>query len=324
MMMTTPSHLHGSMQPSMGTSIMGGSSVMGHGTTTSRHVTGEYVQSTRKKSSTVIDEQYLSPIPQDTTREVEVHLPPETVVKYVNPKQVREVEKFVKVPQIEWQERVVVVPKIEYVDKMVEVPHVQEIVREVKVPQWVDVPKEVIREVKKPEVRYVEKIVQVPQIIEVDKPYRVEKPVPVIKHVDNPTPLVVAQTIRPYIVEGATTIDVDVVCYEPECIPIDIHVPRPVSAQIQAGGVVESTHRVISVPAAQYNTILKQINTHLAPNELEGLPFMRDASGRVSFLSESVSYTTPAPGTQIIGYSQHTHTSHQMTVNQTRTTAVVN
>eukprot|EP01054_Gregarina_sp_Poly1_P007935 Gregarina_sp_Poly_1__7934@NODE_452_length_8287_cov_521_171290_g369_i0_p4_GENE_NODE_452_length_8287_cov_521_171290_g369_i0NODE_452_length_8287_cov_521_171290_g369_i0_p4_ORF_typecomplete_len314_score43_62IMCp/PF12314_8/0_39IMCp/PF12314_8/1_8e06IMCp/PF12314_8/0_04IMCp/PF12314_8/1_9e03_NODE_452_length_8287_cov_521_171290_g369_i072808221 len=282
-------------------------SMMTAGPSSSRHVTGEYVQSTRKKSSTIVDEQYLSPLPTDyPTREIEVQGPVQEVIKHVTRKEIVEREKYVSRPEIEWTERVVYVPKIEYVDKVVEVPHFQEVIREVKVPQIVQKEVEYVREVRKPVVNYVEKQVEVPgQIIEVPKPYTVEKPVHVNRYNDKQVPLVVAQTIRPFIVEGSGTVEVDVVCYEPECIPIDIHVPRPVAAQIQTGGIVESTHRVITVPAPQYNTILQQLNTHLTHEEVNALPFMRDVGGQVSFLHERVQYTQPQPGVSIIGWNGH-------------------
>lgn len=273
--------------------------------TGSRMVTGnaERVQSTRKVSSTIINESYLSSYPRDMpTREVEVPGPVQEVIKHVPRKEIVETEKRVPRYEYEWVERILEVPRIEYIDKTVEIPKYQEVIREVKVPQVVDVPKEVIREVKVPKITYREEMREVPgPIIEVPKPYTVENKVEVQRYVDTKQPLIVAQTIKPYIVEGQGVVEVDVFEYEPECVPVDVHVVKAVQASIQAGGVIETKHRVVTVPAAQYNTMLQQLNVHLSQVELQKLPYMTESNGQVTFLGERLYYTTPEIGAVIQG-----------------------
>lgn len=234
-------------------------------------------------------------------REVEVPGPVREVVTHVSRKEVVETERRVPKYEYEYVDRIVEVPRIEYVDKVVEVPRYQEVIREVKVPQYVDVPVDVVREVKVPRVNYVEQVKEVPgQMIEVPKPYTVEQKVEILRYVDTQRPVVVAQTVKPYIVEGAGVCEVDVYEYEPNCVPVDVHVVKAVKAQIQAGGVVETTHKVVSVPAAQYNTIMQQLNVHLSHAEVQKLPWLTER-GQVTMLSERAEWAEPQPGVVIQG-----------------------
>ncbi|EZG66949.1 inner membrane complex protein [Gregarina niphandrodes] len=276
----------------------------------------ERVQSTRKVSSTIINEQMMGPPPQDyPVREIEVPGPVQEVVTHVPRKEVIETEKRVPKYEYEYVDKIVEVPRIEYVDKVVEVPQYHEVIVERKVPQVVDVPREVIKEVKIPRINYVDKVVEVPgETIEVPRHYTVEQKVEFTRYRDTKKPVVVAQSVKPVIVEGAGVTEVDVYEYEPEVIPVDVQVVKGVQAQVQAGGVVETNHRVVSVPAAQYNTILRQLNTHLVQTETSKLPFLNDGSGRVNYLSERVVYADPQPGAQIQGLDManmlNTHVDH--------------
>lgn len=226
-------------------------------------------------------------------------------------------------PKYEYEvvERIVEIPRVEYVDREVEKHQYVEVIREVKVPQIVDIPKEVIREVKIPKINYVEKVVEVPgQVIEVPKPYVVHQTVHVNRYQDKQVPLVVAQTIKPYIIEGMGTYEVDVFEYEPECVPVDVHVIKPVAAQIQAAGVTDTLHRVIAVPAAQYNSMLQQLNSHLDNVEIKKLPYLQSNTGNVQFLSERVCYTEPQPNVHITGLNSSNINLGQRTHSGSHTT----
>ncbi|EZG66948.1 inner membrane complex protein [Gregarina niphandrodes] len=274
------------------------------GNSTSRTITGqERVQSTRKVSSTIVNEQMMGPPPQDLpVREIEVPGPVQEVVTHVPRKEVIETERRVPKYEYEYVDKIVEVPRIEYVDKVVEVPQYHEVIVERKVPQVVDVPREVIKEVKIPRINYVEKQVEVPgEVIEVPKHFTVEQKVEFTRYNDRKKPVVVAQAVKPLIVEGAGFTEVDVYEYEPECVPVDVHVVKGVQAQVQAGGVVETTHRVVTIPSAQYNTILQQLNTHLNQTEVQKLPYLQER-GQVTFLGERIHYTEPAPGVVIQGF----------------------
>lgn len=275
----------------------------------------ERVQSVRKVSSAIVSEEWLGEAPRDLpVREVEVPGPVQEVIKHVHKKEIVETEKRVPRYEYEYVDRIVEVPRIEYIDRTVTVPQYQEVIREVKVPQVVDVPKEVVREVRIPKVNYVEQVREVPgEVITVPKPYTVEQEIEVARYTDRKTPLVVAQTIKPVIVESQQTVQVDVAEYAPQCIPVDIHVIKAVSAQV-TGQMLESTHRVVTVPAAQYNSMLQQLNAHLSGAELQKLPYIADAYGAYPFLNTRATYTEPAPGVAIQGLDHSkmvtTHTAH--------------
>lgn len=275
--------------------------------TGSRLVTGsatkmqERVQSSRKVSSTIVDVQYLGPMPQDSTREIEVQGEVQEVVRNVSKKEIIETIKTVPRVEIEWVEKIVDKPVIQWVTRDVEVPKYQEVIKTVPKVQIVEQPREVIKTVRKPVVRYVEQTKEVPgEIIEIEKRVKQEELVEYNRYNDKPKPVVVAQTVRPSIVEGGE-VEVEVLEYLPECRPVEISVLKGVSAAVSSGVVTDSFHRVICVPAAQYNTLLKLLNPHLSSNEQNNLPFLRDTSGTVVF-SERVTYADPLPDVHIMGY----------------------
>lgn len=161
-----------------------------------------------------------------------------------------------------------------------------------------EVPREVVKTVPKIEYVNVEKIVQVPgPVVEVPKPYTVENKISVKKFNDKNTPVVVAQTIRPVVVESNEVIDIDVYEYEPQVIPVDVHVAKPVASHLVAVGATQEVHQVVTVPAAQYNTILRSINRHLGA-DVDSLPYIHEGN-RVPFLGNHETPGTSAPAAHV-------------------------
>lgn len=272
-----------------------------------QHVDGlnttSYEQSRRQISSVVVSEEVLGEVPTDGgVRYVEVPVI-EEVVRTVPKREVVEVEKVVPRYEVQWVEREVTVPQVVYLEKHVERPQVQEVIRTVRGPRQVqDVPREVVRTIPRVEYVQVEKVVQVPgEIIEVPKPYVVEQPASVKRWRDSQIPVVVAQTIRPVVSESQEVVDVDVFEYEPEVIPVDVHVAKPVASHLVAVGATEEVHAPVSVPAAQYNSLLRQLNSHLSAEEQNQLPYMRGERGDVPFLApnETPGMSAIAPNARI-------------------------
>ena len=259
---------------------------------------GAHEISQRKISSVVVQSQQLEKT-EPEVRYVEVPVI-EEVTRHVPVKQVKEVVTRIPKIEIEYVDRQVEVPQIEYRDCHVEVERIQEVVRHVTVPQVVERAVDVVKHVPKVEVRQVEKIVEVPgQTIEVPKPYTVENHVPFSRYHDEEQPLIVAQTVAPIIVEANEQLEVDVVAYEPECVPVDIHVGKLVNACL-IPGATETCHRVVTVPSSQYNTMLRYLNGHLSTKELEVLPYMEEHN-QVAFMQENLNYITPPAGAAIEG-----------------------
>ena len=259
---------------------------------------GAHEISQRKISSVVVQSQQLEKL-EPEVRYVEVPVI-EEVIKHVPVKQVKEVVTRIPKVEVEYVDRQVEVPQVEYRDCHVEVERIQEVVRHVTVPQVVERAVDVVKHVPKVEIRQVEKVVEVPgQTIEVPKPYTVENHVSVSRYHDEEQPLIVAQTVAPIIVEANEQLEVDVVAYEPECVPVDIHVGKLVNACL-IPGVTETRHRVVTVPSAQYNTMLRYLNGHLSTKELEVLPYMEEQN-QVTFMQENLNYITPPAGAAIEG-----------------------
>lgn len=268
---------------------------------------GEREVERRQASSTIVHEEYLSALPQQgEVRYVEVPVV-EEVVRRVPKKEVIEVEKIVPRYETEWVETIVEVPQIQVVERQVEVPQVHEVVRTIPKKEYVDVPREVVRTVPRVEVVQVEKVVEVPgQIIEVPKPYTVENKVQVPRFVNNEVPMIVAQTIKPIITETSQAVDVDVYEYEPQVVVVDVTVPKPVPSQLIAAGMVSEQHKLAIVPAAQYNSMLRMLNTHIQESEhREVLPFVVEASGAIPMLhgsEASMMYPAPIGIAKVEGY----------------------
>lgn len=154
----------------------------------------------------------------------------------------------------------------------------------------------------------VEKTVEVPgQIVEVPKPYTVENEVPFARYVDNEVPMVVAQTIKPIITESNESVEIDVFEYEPQVVVIDVHVPKPVPSQLVASGMVEEIHRLVTVPAAQYNSMLKMLNVHIPEaDQRTALPYITEPDGSISMLHTTdagMMYPAPIPSAQVQGWT---------------------
>ncbi|EZG66521.1 hypothetical protein GNI_080180 [Gregarina niphandrodes] len=262
--------------------------------------------SVRKVSSVVVESTALETAPQDTERYVEVPTYEEQIT-YVPVKQVVEVPKEVPMYVVEYVDRVKEVPTINWVEKVVEVPEYHDVVVEKKVQQFVDRPREVIREVVVQKTRPVEQVVEVPgETIYIDKPFTTEKIVNVTRHVDADVPVVIAQTAKPIISESTRVVDVEVRDFQPEVIPVDVHVAKPVEKSLEAVGLVNSHHRLCNITSAQYNTILRSLNSNLQDHEL---PFVVD-NGKIDFVRAQDAQHLVAPsGIKVEGWVSKTGSS---------------
>eukprot|EP00923_Selenidium_pygospionis_P033321 GHVN01058582.1.p1 GENE.GHVN01058582.1~~GHVN01058582.1.p1 ORF type:complete len:245 (+),score=40.37 GHVN01058582.1:875-1609(+) len=195
-------------------------------------------------------------------------------------------------------------------------PHLQveqyhEVVKHVSVKQYVDKHVEHITYVPVIEVKSVEKEVQIPprdgRVIEVPKPYTVEEReyVPVFK--DNVVPCIVSQKLVPLIEQSGEEIEVEARKYVPYLVPIDVYVPRPVEVPlIPLNHRLPSEHIPVQVSAAQYNTLLYNINPQLRGEMLEEyLPTMRALDGTVPLMDGSIrGWMGPSLA---LPYPQHQH-----------------
>eukprot|EP01054_Gregarina_sp_Poly1_P004970 Gregarina_sp_Poly_1__4969@NODE_2632_length_1895_cov_2669_024070_g1668_i0_p1_GENE_NODE_2632_length_1895_cov_2669_024070_g1668_i0NODE_2632_length_1895_cov_2669_024070_g1668_i0_p1_ORF_typecomplete_len530_score71_37IMCp/PF12314_8/1_2IMCp/PF12314_8/9_8e05IMCp/PF12314_8/3_1e03IMCp/PF12314_8/4_9e02_NODE_2632_length_1895_cov_2669_024070_g1668_i01061695 len=254
-----------------------------------------YTQETRKISSVVVESTLLGDMPaQDGVRYVEVPTVEEQV-RYVTRKEQREIERKVMKPEIEWVERVVYVPTIEYVDKFVEKEQVQVRETQVKVPRVVEVPKEYIVEKKVQVPRLREEVREVPGAEVVRPvPYDVTKEVEQVRAFNREVPVIVAQTIKPVITESTNQLVVDALHYEPEIVPVDVHLARPVSTSLEVVGKVDERHKLVTVSAAQYNTMLRALNAEADSRVYSSLPFIQQ-HGSVPFCGEHEATFIVAP-----------------------------
>eukprot|EP01054_Gregarina_sp_Poly1_P011302 Gregarina_sp_Poly_1__11301@NODE_942_length_5613_cov_183_854850_g668_i0_p3_GENE_NODE_942_length_5613_cov_183_854850_g668_i0NODE_942_length_5613_cov_183_854850_g668_i0_p3_ORF_typecomplete_len329_score53_12IMCp/PF12314_8/9_2e05IMCp/PF12314_8/5_2e03_NODE_942_length_5613_cov_183_854850_g668_i043245310 len=199
--------------------------------------------------------------------------------------------RYVEVPTVEWREvrvpkKEVVelvrrVPKVEVIEteKLVEIHEIHEVPREVEIIQTedvirhvpkkevVNVPVEVIKHVPKVETVVREQVVNVPgEVIEVVKPYRVETRQVVPTFRDKKVLTVVAQTARP-VFRPVANQEVPVVARD--CDPVLIKVVVPVIKPVRTPvweGARSDVHSYVSVPPAEYNSLLLAANKHL-PSE---------------------------------------------------------
>lgn len=234
-------------------------------------------------SSNIIGEENLQAQPEDSVQYIEVPVI-EEVIRHVPKREVVEIEKRVPRYEYEWVEKIVEVPQIQWVEKHVEVPQIQEVVRYVPVKQVVEVPKEVVRYIPKIDVKIVEREVEVVgETIEVPKPYLVENKVVVPRYLDKEVPTVVAQRLHPIITESDTDfVDVELKEYNPQLIPVDVYIPRPVTRSLIAANKYEE-HRVVDVPIAQYNALVKNLNTHLSDKDADAV-YVRLSDGTIPML----------------------------------------
>lgn len=94
--------------------------------------------------------------------------------------------------------------------------------------------------------------------------------------------------------------------YEPQIIYADVVVAKPVPSQVMAMGPVHETHQYVQIPAAQYNSILRAINQHVAATDLNALPYIKEGNS-IPFLTDfemPMAFAMPANGTQLLG-QQH-------------------
>eukprot|EP01071_Lankesteria_metandrocarpae_P013994 Lankesteria_metandrocarpae@DN791_c0_g1_i1.p1 len=240
------------------------------------------VQKERVISSSIIDAGETI-TPEETVKYVEVPVV-EEIVKHVPRKEIVEIEKRVPKYEYEFIERIVEIPQVQTINKQVEVPEVREVIKHVRVKQIVEVPKEVIKYVPKIETRVVEQEVEVPgEMVEIPKPYLVENQIIVPRYIDTEVPTVVAQKVQPVVSESATEqMEVDLKQYCPYLVPVDLYIPRPVQRNLVPAGKQEE-HRVVDVPPAQFNSLVKNLNPHVSPDENEGL-FRKTPDGSVPML----------------------------------------
>ena len=89
--------------------------------------------------------------------------------------------------------------------------------------------------------------------------------------------------MQPLVSVSNKTVSVPVVRYEPEIVHVDIRVPKPVKTSLIQAGVSEHVPRqTVQVPAAQYNTLLKLLNTNLSAEDQQQLPYMVE-NGSIPF-----------------------------------------
>lgn len=161
--------------------------------------------------------------------------------------------------------------------------------RKVKeVPREVVVEKEVLVKTTR------EQVVEVPEEIYREVPYDVENRVTIPRYVNQEQQTVVAQKLRPVVRESGKTRHVKTKTYEPVLYAVDIYVPKAISNVIESRGKIGDTHRIVEIPAPQYNTLLDKMNKGC---ELDDL-YVRGPNGQVPVLptSELAEVVPPMPG----------------------------
>lgn len=219
----------------------------------------------------------------------------EEQVRYVTRREVVEVEKRVPKYEYETVEQIVEVEVIVPVDKIVEIPKYVDTITEKKVVQFVDKPVAVTREIRIPRTIYRDEVKEVPgPVIERPKYYTVENKVKVPRPIDKEVPVIVAQTIKPVIIESTEAVVVEVMDYEPEIVPVDVHIAKPLPSALGFAGQIDSKHKLVSINAAQYNTILRQLNSHMDEQMKNTLPFVAE-NGTVAFVNDDKAHFIVAP-----------------------------
>merc|ERR1712062_81798 len=254
----------------------------------------------RKISSVVLREEYIDKLPEPTTKHVEVAPYVDEVIKYVVKKETREVEKIVPKYVDQFVDKYVDVPKyveeVKVVDEIVPV----EVIK--RVPKYVteNTPKAVKQQVdvKHKSVNLISKKVE-NEVIQGPKTVEVVKQIPVTKYEKKSQKLIVAQTVKPVIMEGQGELEVDVTTYEPEVVTVDIHVAKFVDTKLIKVGDAKTEHRVVAVPPSQYNSMLQYLNQHLSEEERAQLPYIQDNHGKVTFMRDPLAWKSPMEGAKI-------------------------
>eukprot|EP01053_Blabericola_migrator_P000964 Blabericola_migrator_1__963@NODE_1240_length_5014_cov_104_765110_g839_i0_p1_GENE_NODE_1240_length_5014_cov_104_765110_g839_i0NODE_1240_length_5014_cov_104_765110_g839_i0_p1_ORF_typecomplete_len775_score128_84_NODE_1240_length_5014_cov_104_765110_g839_i014723796 len=211
--------------------------------------------------------------------------PPMTIVRHVTtietPVHTVEEQFIEKVVEVKQPTQIKVTP-VEvplYEDKITYRPH----------KHIIEVPVEVIREVKKPIVKPVEQIVEVAgHQIEVLKPYPVRKQVP--KHIIHTKHQMwqIKESSKPVVVDGPQQ-EIECVRYEPEIHYVDVLIPKRVHNTITPGRTLKSLKVLDNVPTPHWNTMVYKSNERLAGGSegvvgVQCLPFTRNADGIISVL----------------------------------------
>ncbi|EZG66947.1 hypothetical protein GNI_073450 [Gregarina niphandrodes] len=271
-------------------------------------------ESTRKVSSVIVESVVLEEAPKDTERIVEVPTYEEQVT-YVTKKETREVERIVNVPVVEVVERVREVPMAPVIQR-VEVPEYYDVPFEVKVPVVQDRMVDNVIQKKVQKTRPIYQEVEVVEHVTREVPVIVERKVEVPVYQDEEVPVIINQTVRPIITESNKQLDVAVVDYEPEVIPVDVHVAKPVASTLEASGMVSSRHKLVNITTAQYNTVLRSLNKHLDDQTRSNLPFVAE-NNKVNFMPEHESQYILAPqDVTIEGYRTSTINNQPGTTSQ--------
>ena len=200
----------------------------------------------------------------------------QVVERRVPKKEVHYITKEVDEVTIQYREKYVEVPTVEYVEKHVPVTKVED--------RYVDV----VKEVPRIEVQTVERVVEYTEIHEVPKPYKVVTEQRVPHYLDEDTAVLVSQTVRPVVSLSDRALEVDLVEYEPEPVAVDVHIPKLIPGSITCDERTE--YKVATVPSAQYNSILRQLNQHLSDEHAQSLPFRANENGRMEFLPANAQY----------------------------------
>lgn len=240
---------------------------------------------------------------------------PNAVIKYV--------EKEVPVEEIVYKQKEITeyvdVDVPEYYDEQVveDIPVETTVFEDVNVEEYVDkiitvhksVPKTVERKI--PVTLTIPKIIKrdVEKVIEVPNNEIIHKEVKVIKEKVNhkrqfnekKVPIVVSNHIEPIVQYDPDIVrEVDVVDHYPIITPVDVHIAKPVNINVRAVGTSQVTHKVVTVPAAHYNTLLKKMN----PGLNEDLPlFMED--GVIPLLNQELSFLYPPADAEIEGFNAY-------------------
>ncbi|KAH0487681.1 MAG: hypothetical protein KVP17_000751 [Porospora cf. gigantea B] len=245
-----------------------------------------YVRQVTSRGSRILSQELLEPL-ADNVRYVEVPVV-EEVVRTVPVKETHVVERRVPKQEVHYITKEVDEVTIQYRQKYVEVPTVEYVEKHVHVTKMEDRYVDVVKEVPRIEVQTVEQVVEYPEIHEVPKPYKVVTEQRVPHYIDEEAAVLVSQTVRPVVGLSDHALEVDLVEYEAEPVAVDVHVPKLIHGSITCDERTE--YKVATVPSAQYNSILKQLNQHLSDEHAKSLPFQVNENGRTEFLPADAQY----------------------------------
>jgi len=215
---------------------------------------------------------------REVNKYVEVPVYEEKVIE-VPRKEIVTTQKIVPKITTEVREILVEVPRVEVVQKDVDVVHVEEYITEVPRIQRIEVPKEKIKYVPKIEVRKIEKEVEVDgELVEVPREVEVVNHIVVANYDDVKQDTVVAQKMIPILDENEKEqMQVTAIHYEPEVVPVDVYVPKPVFRTVIPGAREERYEEVV-VPPAHFNALVRMANEYL-PDEALGDVLKRNPDG---------------------------------------------